>query len=59
MEASWKSSTKVEIKNITVPVFGPDKQFQLYDIYIDDQWIGSARTLEGCQQMCDNHKKNS
>jgi len=36
------------------PIFGPDGKIQLYDIYIENQWIGSRSTETKCLQAIRN-----
>lgn len=46
--ASWRSS----------PVLGADGRPLLYDIYIDDRWVGSARTRKQCDELIQNSGGN-
>lgn len=36
-------------------VMGPDGQVQLWDIYVEEKWIGSRRTEAQCYQELRNH----
>src|SRR5579863_2018530 len=35
-------------------VFGPDGELQLFDIYVENQWIGSRRTEKLCMEALRN-----
>jgi hypothetical protein len=39
------------VKFETIPVLDPDGNVQLYDMYIDDEWCGSFRKLEYCEEF--------
>ena len=35
-------------------VMGPDGEIQLYDIFIENEWIGSRRTEKQCREAIRN-----
>src|ERR1700730_6267013 len=65
LERKVKSVTdpqpQLERKVLTGPgwhlnaIFGPDGKIQLWDIYIENRWIGSRRTEDYCYQELRNH----
>lgn len=40
-----------------VPVYDKDGSVLLYDIYVGDQWLGSRRTQQQCQDEFDQWSK--
>jgi hypothetical protein len=35
-------------------VFGPDGKIQLFDIFVENQWLGSRRTEKQCREVLRN-----